>query len=711
MAWNVLVLPSSKESRVKNVKAGEIDLKLDGMDTFSVTISDPFDWQITDIVGDVEIKIDAGTYHKLYGYIKNHKYNKNTRQKVITGVDYEILLKDPDITTDYTSNHNASLSSGKKVVYTSTAFATIAADLVACTKCSVGSIDTYPAAGPDTSLDVKFEYMKARAGLKYLGGYGQDSNVEYDLWVNTSKAVYLEDRRGRATPVIGTLKDGNGCVVVDYEGDTIRVVKRVTVLGDGNGAGQTTGNWPAAGFTKGDPEETYLLPGLTDSTMAQTIAKNIYTARNGEIAIIQLKLDNADTDVQLGDAVYFESVQLGISKTEYRVTRIRKTLRDNKETLFIYLSVSGNKQRKRTMNEILADNAGLQKLSGSASTLSKNYSVWGSGINAKTGQPLKVGFYVSDDLITDSGSINVTDLKVDYDVDAFNQQYGGASFDGSDPQVQNSSGGDQPDVINTSANQDASVSNSTSEEGGSSVITEQDSKNESKTVGTATTIHSLSMSDHVAGVLCVYTFVDTNDWDTNTSTGGVVWAECNSVKYGEMAMNLGAGSRTFVAWIPIDVYGQTVYIKGTRSSGSSNWDGTALILGIGEHSHGAGSLSADDHQHGAGTYDAEDHQHPNGAYDVNAADIDNISISDGVGEAGVVNASEVNIYLDYWNGAAWVNKHSVLNTGKTLDNDVDISNGGTYPDATGYWRIRVETDSASADFVQAKVKMGYYLNN
>jgi len=53
----------------------------------------------------------------------------------------------------------------------------------------------------------------------------------------------------------------------------------------------------------------------------------------------------------------------------------------------------------------------------------------------------------------------------------------------------------------------------------------------------------------------------------------------------------------------------------------------------------------------------------------------------------------------------WVNKHSVLNTGKTLDNDVDISDTNTYPDAIGYWRVRIEPDSGSADFVNGVVRI------
>jgi len=153
----------------------------------------------------------------------------------------------------------------------------------------------------------------------------------------------------------------------------------------------------------------------------------------------------------------------------------------------------------------------------------------------------------------------------------------------------------------------------------------------------------------------------------------------------------------------------------------------------------------------------------------------NVSIGDGASESGSVNASEVDIYLDFWEAitnnetagsdvvvemadtgniiatdvvyfdgrvsgnaewatvasvvtntsitistlatnksagdyVTWNNKHSILNTGKTLDTDVDITDSGTYPDAVGYWRVRVEPDNASADYVSI-VKIRHHMDN
>ena len=59
----------------------------------------------------------------------------------------------------------------------------------------------------------------------------------------------------------------------------------------------------------------------------------------------------------------------------------------------------------------------------------------------------------------------------------------------------------------------------------------------------------------------------------------------------------------------------------------------------------------------------------------------------------------------------WVQKHSILNTGKTIDSDVDISNSGTYPDAAGWWRTRVEPITGSADFAQGIVQIKNSIDN
>ena len=150
---------------------------------------------------------------------------------------------------------------------------------------------------------------------------------------------------------------------------------------------------------------------------------------------------------------------------------------------------------------------------------------------------------------------------------------------------------------------------------------------------------------------------------------------------------------------------------GTYAAAShSHDDGTYAAA---SHTHDDGTYAAASHSHDDGTYNAANHGHPDGTYDINASDLDNISIGDDVGEAGTINASSVNIYLDFYNTGTsnWDNKHSIMATGVTMETDVDITNSGTYPDAAGFWRVRIEPITATADFAQAIVKIKNAVDN
>jgi len=128
-----------------------------------------------------------------------------------------------------------------------------------------------------------------------------------------------------------------------------------------------------------------------------------------------------------------------------------------------------------------------------------------------------------------------------------------------------------------------------------------------------------------------------------------------------------------------------------------------------KHDHDDGSYYAANHGHTDGSYYANSHDHGDGSYGA-ASHNHSVSIGDGISDAGSTNASGVSLYLDFWSGAAWVNKHSILNTGKTIDSDVDMTDSGTYPDAAGFWRVRVLTNSANADLVQGTIKCKHELD-
>jgi len=391
---------------------------------------------------------------------------------------------------------------------------------------------------------------------------------------------------------------------------------------------------------------------------------------------------------------------------------------------------------------------------------------WGAGINAKTNYPLKVGFYVSADFNDEAGNLQVNTLKLSYDIDKYNQQFGSASFSGSDPQVQNNSGGSDPGVYGDAGSNNAGVGGSTETDNptvgsgsagsnnagvGGTSATQQPTNTAGVSVWAALTVpiqtynnQALSHAEqNVVGGSSLYTSrfvglymnaegatkgIDREmEYPSGTGVSSNYSLGNNAVIYyssGETSSSNSSGYAKF--WdsnylcslhggTHENIYQHTHgwHSHSDGSYGAEYHDHANGTLRVTYHSHADGSLSAEYHTHSDGTLNVANHEHPDGSYDVNGADLDHLSIADGIGEAASVNASSVNIYLDFWNTGTsnWDNKHSILNTGATLGNDVDITDSGTYPDATGWWRVRVEPITGSADFCQAKISMKYQLNS
>ena len=312
------------------------------------------------------------------------------------------------------------------------------------------------------------------------------------------------------------------------------------------------------------------------------------------------------------------------------------------------------------------------------------------------------------------------------------------------------------DVANSSGSESASVTGTSSSSGATSWSS--DSSGDSASVGTGTLYDSAwttitnTGTIGVASDLILYFVTFKNDNAISTRIIRVR-ANMNGTYYPNSAGTYTEVNPqcyvTIPILIPANVLSQDIYVQAQTESGNMDYEFTWNYQVIGKHTHADGSYASASHSHDDGTYNAVDHDHasgtyaaashshddgtydaashshddgtfdaashghPDGTYDINAADLDHISIADDVSEAGSVNASSVNIYLDFWNTgtSAWDNKHSVMATGVTIETDVDISDSGTYPDAAGFWRVRIEPITATADFAQGIVKIKNAVDN
>lgn len=575
------------------------------------------------------------------------------------------------------SKENGSYASSP---YQATASATIFGDLIGeSTIFTAGTVE----AGSNIDFRIALSDSLYNAISNLARKTQQDVGIDYP-----NLEVDVLDHKGSSSSV-ATFNEGIQISDVrwsqGYPQGTI-----VKVFGKGDGANQIIGSAQDAGAISTYGSITF---PVTDRTVISTDEANTLAA--AELAIRKQPTDIYDFDVinfnqsfVSGDHLTLNAGSIDLSNEEVRIMGVVRGERGNSEFLTLQVANPEVRQALNTRNKILA---GLQKQSRDTDTYmqgSGNTLTWARGINAKLGAPLTLPFNVPSTFITDeAGNIRVDSMTVDYDIDPYKKGVGTASFDGSDPQVQNSSANTQPTVSGNSSN----TPNFTAEGA--------DSSTDTLSVGFNNNLLSVAVSGTYEYLLIEFIFTP------NFTPGGQVLfaAEFDGVgtsRRRPYIFTAGMGHIADCIWVPmhqsvsgnitLDLYCDTV----------GSWDTSMTVYGF--------ELN---HLHADGTYAAANHPHADGSYDIDNADIDNISIGDDVSDAGGVNASEVDIFLDFWNGSAWVNKHSIIDTGATLETDVDITDGGTYPDAAGYWRVRVEPDNAAADFAQAIVKIKHSLDS
>lgn len=548
----------------------------------------------------------------------------------------------------------------------------------------------------------------------------QDVVVNYG-----AMTVGISNHIGSST-VVATLNDGKEISNVRRSVGLPRGNK-IKVWGKGDGDLQITGTDSDAASIAlyGEIVKDVTDPSIISTDEADALASSVLSMEKDPPNIYDFDLNNPDYGpLSLGDHIKLNALDQDANNVEVRVVGIEKGEKAGREYTTLQTTNPELRTLLRRQGKVLAD---LRKQATDSNTYMQgngNVQTFGTGINAKLSYPAKVGFYISPALFEDeTGALRITSITADYDVDPYNNQYGSATFTGTDPQVQNDSGNTGPGVSGNSSNTSPAVSG-TSADSGTSALAD--------TGTTSTTTNTITSS-----------YVKIADINPNsTNTGGlfinVGMGRSSQTDYSRMEFKVESSSGTTYcsAWatyaasddvtqlsacniamfIPENTgsYTYDVYCRYGSSVGATsetNWLARTGWITLALHSHSDGSYAADSHLHADGTFTADSHLHPDGSYDVNAADINHISIGDGVGEAGAVNATNVALYLDYYTGGAWVNKVTIAATGAILGNGVDISGGGVYPDAAGYWRLRVDPNSASADFIQARVVIKHNLDN
>ncbi len=531
-----------------------------------------------------------------------------------------------------------------------------------------------------------------------------------DILVNDStQKLYLYDELTNAN--VHVFNEGVNCGNVTHKTMKAKASK-VVIYGKSDGENQIVGS-AGSGTPIFEIVDRNIIQTSDANTRAATELARIVAAIN----VYNFNVYNSSLTFRIGDEVTINADSLGLDSVTVDIVRIKRGLNQGGDE-YLDLEVTNPAYRIASKNNawVIAQLDEKSITSNSSMQGSGNTLTFPRANNANNSVPLYINFNVPTEFITDeAGNIRINSMTLDYDVDKFKQEYGSPSFDGSDPQVQNSSASTAPDVANDSGNTAPGVSGSSGASWAGSVVGSDSGSGVSCPSGQWTTIASVNTANSGDSLYANFYVLGNSGGPEDIlvkieNTGEVTGTDSRFAVYQD-GFRDDAFARADGVFAGTDGNSDVVRLRVYPFTGAIVVNGFLSVYRA-DHTHSDGSYAAANHSHSDGTYAAANHPHADGTYDINAADIDNISIGDGVGEAGSENASEVDIHLDYWNGSSWVlDKHTIIGTGATLANDVDITNGGTYPDVAGLWRVRILTDSASADFVQGIVKIRHLLEN
>jgi hypothetical protein len=634
---------------------------------------------------DKEIYIYKGGTLKFRGIV--------TSQEALSGGG--IILSASGVELELAESKSPMVGSATTRVWTSTSDHTILSTLV--TSVSGWTIDTANSTSEDVDYRTSATESVWNAVINLISQSGKD------IWIDqANKVVYLYDEYTR---------DDQFSFIEGHNAANIRRSKsrskagKVIIYGKGDGENQIIGSTGS-----GTPVYSYIDRNIVSTTEADARALVEYNKLNPQLKsysfIPIISIDN----LKIGDMGNIANNSAGINE-EVDIVRIKTKVNtlgiediDLEVTNPAYRIASRNEAEERAKGDAnyIQSQTSMQ---GSGNTLG-----WDKGINAKSGAPFRMSFYLPDDFIIDeAGNIRINSMTLDYDIDPFNSQFGIASETEVAPSL---TAGNTINHKHNPADSGHPHGNPTQTSTAATLIALEGSDSFS---GTSLSVgwNNNALSEAFSGsfgflyvrVVLLANFSGSPIIGIRVHYNGSYYI--NRIVNSNTAISTYLVRETFI--IPVlGSISSTMYVDIYTDTNNS-YDGWLLLYQDSEqHSHpitswntnSANAAVDDNNRNPSLTGNAELHDH-------------SVVIGDDVGEAGSVNATEVDIYLDYWNTgtSTWVNKHSILNTGKTLDQDVDITNSGTYPDAAGWWRVRVEPDSASADFVQGIVKIKHQLDN
>lgn len=614
--------------------------------------------------------------------------------------------------------------------WNSTASATIFSSLIGeSTHLTAGTIAT--------GLNVDFKASTSDSLFNSISELLKKTGQDYELdYSNTASIkINITDHKGSSTSK-GVLNGGIDFYNLKYT--TIYPTGNyVVVYGKGDGTNQIMST--SAHGQDITSQSTYgvIKRVVVDRTIISQDAANNLADKEVAISkdpqkLYSLTVNDISWNLVAGDIITITSDDVGLNDEAVRITQVKRGNKDNDEFLSLLVTNSAHailiKDYRRQLNDIrksVRDTTTYMQGSG-------NLSQWEGIRNANNSVGLKVPFYIGGRFLDEAGVLRIDSITVDFDVDPYNKEYGAVSEDQKDPSIDNST--------------------FSSDDNESTLVAENDTTNSSGTLrNTWTTYWDINNVAVHGEAIIFHVHCRVYQWDTPGHTGSI-YARIYHVDEADyypssIGLRIARGEDEDTQTTSSDSHfhsppaGETYFMY---SDACSTWDACSTGTGSDSHTHtlryfpvtegtctiyvpidpylqdfdvqmdttdssGGNALATwffsyyvvSQHEHGDGDYKTDNHDH-------------NVSIGDGVSDAGSLNATNVTIYLQKWNTGTSVWDTLVTYTpspAKTLGYDIDMSSSGTYPASEGWYRIRIITNSASPDLVMAVVSVKHNLDN
>ena len=561
-----------------------------------------------------------------------------------------------------------------------------------------------------TGINIDFKSESSSSSLNILSNLrkktGQDIEKNY-----TTKKINIVDHKGSSTSVL-TFNDYIDVSNLGYDFQE-PIGNHITVYGKGDGSNQiksgTTYGKNTASITQyGEIEVPFRDLTIISVTEANVLADALATKLGEETKTYLFSVNNPNQSLVSGDVITLNSKEKNVIAHEVRIVGIKRGIRNGVEFLEMQVTNKEYSELIKSTDKLIGDlslNTGDQQtyMQGSSNVLT-----FSQQINATSTAPLRIQGNLPDSFIRDeAGNLRVESFTIDYDVDPFRSSVGTASEDNIAPSLSAGNTDSHKHDASDSGHLHSNATQTSTENFEGSFEGSDSSTGVSCSSGTWTTVCSEfvgSSTGLVASFELGGNSGGAEDIQVRLRNSGTI--STHNAEFGIyldafrdssflVMRNIGVGPASS-DYIYLEVY--------PESLGSITVDGF-LSVSSQAHSHSISSWNANSNN--AAVSDANKTPGLNG----NAASHNhNVAIGDAVSDAGSTNATSVNLYVDFWNGSSWIQKHSILSTGKTIDTDVDISNGGTLPDTPGFWRVRITTNNINADLVNGIIKVKHELD-